>query len=369
MKLYIVNSTGTITSCNGIRRITAASTCSTSRRKTFGDRISSFTTSKLIYYTTFVFFFLYKSGSRSKYVIRILNSFDNNNEQYNPIWSARLAHVRNIVPMATLRWRCLPKPPCTIAGWLSGSRRPSTNPVARSMSNISHSTNRRACSNSAVGHTTDSRSRSRTLLFILTVLQGEDLYNCYYYVTHCPGGSATFRGEIRFYRRWNGRRFERVLHVGRMGHSSRSGNEKHEILHVLRRTLFRYYVQHHHEAKDAVLHGQSHHSLHWHHISDRFGFLFAIRFRREGNYTASPPPIIIIIPYCCAPIFLNITWLSLGGLLLSITRLMVAGEFGHIDPPVIDRVLPFAGRDYSTNQFGCSALGQVRTLHHDPRHV
>ena len=165
---YIVNSTGTITSCNGIRRITAASTCSTSRRKTFGDRISSFTTSKLISYTTIVCLF-FKSGSRSKYGIHILNSFDNNNEQYNPIWSARLAHVRNIVPMATLRWRCLPKPPCTIAGWLSGSRRLSTNPVARSMSNISHSTNRRACSNSAVGHTTDSRSRSRTLLFILIV--------------------------------------------------------------------------------------------------------------------------------------------------------------------------------------------------------
>ena len=81
-----------------------------------------------------------------------------------------------------------------------------------------------------------------------------------------------------------------------MGHSSRSGNEKHEILHVLRRTLFRHYVQHHHEAKDTVLHGQSHHSLHWHHIPHRFGFLFAIRFRREGNYTASPP-LIIIIPY------------------------------------------------------------------------
>ena len=45
------------------------------------------------------------------------------------------------------------------------------------------------------------------------------------------------------------------------------------------------------------------------------------------------------------------------------------GQSGHIDPALADRVLPAAGRDYSAHQSGGAAAGQVRPLHHDPRHL
>lgn len=46
--------------------------------------------------------------------------------------------------------------------------------------------------------------------------------------------------------------------------------------------------------------------------------------------------------------------------------MMCIGEFSHIDPAVIDCVLPAAGRDYSTYQFGRATPGQVCALHYDP---
>ena len=48
--------------------------------------------------------------------------------------------------------------------------------------------------------------------------------------------------------------------------------------------------------------------------------------------------------------------------------LIALGQSGHIDPAVIDCVLPAAGRNYSADQSGRPFTGQVRRLHHDPRH-
>lgn len=45
------------------------------------------------------------------------------------------------------------------------------------------------------------------------------------------------------------------------------------------------------------------------------------------------------------------------------------GEFGHIDPALVDCLLPLAGRNHSAYQFGGAPLGQIRPLHYDSRHV
>lgn len=47
----------------------------------------------------------------------------------------------------------------------------------------------------------------------------------------------------------------------------------------------------------------------------------------------------------------------------------IAGVTQHIHSPVVDCVLLAAGRDHSADVAGRTAAGEVRPLHHDPRHV
>ena len=52
---------------------------------------------------------------------------------------------------------------------------------------------------------------------------------------------------------------------------------------MLRRALFGHHVQHHHASQNALLHGQPHHPLYGHLLSDHIDILPAVRFRREGK--------------------------------------------------------------------------------------
>ena len=61
--------------------------------------------------------------------------------------------------------------------------------------------------------------------------------------------------------------------------------KEREILHLLRRALFRHHVQHHDAPQNAVLHRQPHHPLHGHLLPDYSDILPALRFRREGKCT------------------------------------------------------------------------------------
>jgi Neurotransmitter-gated ion-channel transmembrane region len=73
-----------------------------------------------------------------------------------------------------------------------------------------------------------------------------------------------------------------------------------------------------------------------------------------GQGTASP---------CFSPLIGSCVCLSSFA-----SMLIRLGQSGHIDPAVIDCVLPAAGRNYSADESGRPFTGQVRPLHHDPRH-
>lgn len=57
--------------------------------------------------------------------------------------------------------------------------------------------------------------------------------------------------------------------------------------------LFRYHLQAHNAPKDIVLHGELDHTLCRTYVPNCTGVLFAIGFRRKGNYTLFESPFIM----------------------------------------------------------------------------
>lgn len=52
--------------------------------------------------------------------------------------------------------------------------------------------------------------------------------------------------------------------------------QKWKILHMLRRTVFGYHIQHNNETKNAILHSQYHHTMYGNIVFNRFNILLAI---------------------------------------------------------------------------------------------
>lgn len=67
---------------------------------------------------------------------------------------------------------------------------------------------------------------------------------------------------------------------------------------MLRRALFGHHVQHHHASQNALLHGQPHHPLYGHLLSDYIDILPAVRFRREGKENNKPIKLTSSIFVC-----------------------------------------------------------------------
>lgn len=111
-----------------------------------------------------------------------------------------------------------------------------------------------------------------------------------------------------------------------MGYYACAGGTQREVLQLLRGALSGHRVQSDAEAEDALLHGQSDHTMRRHIIPVRAGILSAQRLGRED--------------------------LAL---------------YQH--PALVDCVLFTAGRDYSADVADGAAVGQISALHYDAGHA
>lgn len=132
-----------------------------------------------------------------------------------------------------------------------------------------------------------------------------------------PAASPADRG-IESNRRRD--RPDRLLHLRRVGHHKSACREERGVLHMLRGALSRHRVQHHPAPQDPLLHGESDNTVRGHILSVGVGILPAERQRREG-----------------LPV--------------------------NLDTPLVDGVLPAAGRDNTAHVADGAAPGQVPAVH------
>lgn len=113
---------------------------------------------------------------------------------------------------------------------------------------------------------------------------------------------------------------DRLLHLRRVGHPKSACRKERGVLHMLRGALSRHRVQHHPAPQDPLLHGESDNTVRGHILPVGSGILPAERQRREG-----------------LPV--------------------------DLDTPLVDGVLPAAGRDNTAHVVDGAAPGQVPAVH------
>lgn len=136
---------------------------------------------------------------------------------------------------------------------------------------------------------------------------GHNSRSIYYYnsvITTTHNIYSTYRNAVRVYcprqnwligfrfSRWSWNIIEVPIHIILLIRRHRRrfdlfALQKRKVLHLLRRAVLRHNVQHHHAEKNAVLHGEPHHTLHGHIFPHDTRVLPAVGQQRKSEWAAT----------------------------------------------------------------------------------